>query len=749
VEQVNFKSTITKKLWLIFGLVLTILSATLIVYYWQTQRINNSVSKVVDIQESRQQAVFEMKFNTANIARLVSDYITDNDLIHLEEIRGFETNLEMNAANLNKLRKTDGQNTLGNKISTLCENFKDTTYKTTALAAQQHNAIFLFHKEIDEINFSLKEMYQATINGDSPEALNKLEVVINMQSILVKVSSTVETYTTGYSTDSQQGILVLQEDFTRFGAMYRETRLSAYENSWLTHIDQKFERIVTNGIDILTITKNLYKTYNQFKQSFHEIDTYLGDHALPLVQAELHTASKNVRDSTSSAGIWLLILVLTGIASGTTAVFIFSRKLTGPIQDLKKGASIVESGRINYRFNTNIKGEFGQLAGSFNKMLNNLGRLHEMLEESEEQAWSLLDVTSDEVIMTDLRGTILASNESAALRSDMSIEQMINESYYNLLPAELSALMKVHISEAIRLNKSVHYEDEWDGKIIDRNILPIFNQKKEITRLAIFSRDITVHKWVEDVSEQLGRRNALILNAAGEGIFGLDTQGITTFVNPAATSMLGYKSEELVGKRHHELVHYSKPDGKPYLSEQCPIYKAFKDGAVHTNVDDEVFWQKDGTPFPVEYTSTPIIADNRILGAVVTFRDITDRKRIEKMLYQSEEKYRSIVESAASLIISIDEEGTIIDCNTRIQQMLDYAPVEIVKHKFLDLIHPVEHEKIRECLEDALNKGFKYNNQFRMARKDGTFLEVNLNVATVRDANGDYIRTVCMIGEIT
>jgi len=353
------------------------------------------------------------------------------------------------------------------------------------------------------------------------------------------------------------------------------------------------------------------------------------------------------------------------------------------------------------------------------------------------------------VILTDLRGAILASNEAAAERFGMSIEQMINESFYDLLPAELTASTKAHVADALRLRKPVHYEDEWEGKIIDRNLLPMFDQKGDITRMAIFSRDITVRKWVEDVTEQLGRRNELILQSAGEGIYGLDTQGITTFVNPAAARMLGYDPGDLIGKRHHELVHYAKPNGKPYPYEQCPIYAAFKDGAAHTNVDDEVFWQKDGTCFPVEYTSTPIIGDDRILGAVVTFRDITDRKRIEKLLLQSEEKYRSTVESAASAIISVDQEGFIIDCNARVQQILGYARSEIIGRRLVEFVHPDERSNAENLLKDVLATGFEYDNHHRMVLKDGSFIDANMNAAVAKDVNGEYIRTICMIDKIT
>ena len=141
-------------------------------------------------------------------------------------------------------------------------------------------------------------------------------------------------------------------------------------------------------------------------------------------------------------------------------------------------------------------------------------------------------------------------------------------------------------------------------------------------------------KGREDLAQaltRLERRNELILDAAGEGIYGLDTDGLTTFVNPAAARMLGRGADELIGQPMHAVLHHKRPDGSPYPREECPIYAAFKDGQVHF-VDDEVFWRKDGSSFPVEYTSTPIREEGRLVGAVVVFRDITRRRKDEERL---------------------------------------------------------------------------------------------------------------------
>jgi PAS domain S-box-containing protein len=135
----------------------------------------------------------------------------------------------------------------------------------------------------------------------------------------------------------------------------------------------------------------------------------------------------------------------------------------------------------------------------------------------------------------------------------------------------------------------------------------------------------------ERLFRDIERENQLILKAAGEGIYGVNAKGETTFVNPAAEALLGWKAEEMVGRDMHSLVHHHHADGRPYPNKDCPIYAAFRDGAVHT-VSDEVFWHKSGRPVPVEYTSTPIKDRGVVVGAVVVFRDVTLRKQAEEEL---------------------------------------------------------------------------------------------------------------------
>ncbi len=161
------------------------------------------------------------------------------------------------------------------------------------------------------------------------------------------------------------------------------------------------------------------------------------------------------------------------------------------------------------------------------------------------------------------------------------------------------------------------------------------------------------------------QQNRQILESAGEGIYGLDVDGNTTFVNPAAEKMTGYSADELIGKPQHALIHHTHADGTAYPREECHIYEAFNDGKVHQEAG-EVFWRKDGTSFPVEYASTPIYENKKIVGAVVTFRDISERK-------VSEEKLK--IET--DIVVLLEKIGNEVNKDIPIGEVLEFSLTKI------------------------------------------------------------------------
>ncbi len=124
-------------------------------------------------------------------------------------------------------------------------------------------------------------------------------------------------------------------------------------------------------------------------------------------------------------------------------------------------------------------------------------------------------------------------------------------------------------------------------------------------------------------------RSRLILSSVGDGIWGMDSHGVTTFVNKAALEMLGFDETDVIGKRMHDLVHQRYPDGRTFPLERCAMFRTGQDGQPRT-VDDEVLWRKDGVALPVEYSTTAIHRQNEVIGVVVVFRDITERRSRER-----------------------------------------------------------------------------------------------------------------------
>jgi PAS domain S-box-containing protein len=144
-------------------------------------------------------------------------------------------------------------------------------------------------------------------------------------------------------------------------------------------------------------------------------------------------------------------------------------------------------------------------------------------------------------------------------------------------------------------------------------------------------------------------RLQLLLNSAAEGIYGIDKNGNCTFVNDSALKMLGYNEDEVVGKNMHDLIHYMDKSGKAISIEDCEIVKALRLGKG-TNVDDEVFWRKDNTYFSVEYYSYPQKNNDEIVGAVITFVDNTERKKMQEQIYSEKEQFRTTLLSGSSTV---------------------------------------------------------------------------------------------------
>jgi PAS domain S-box-containing protein len=252
----------------------------------------------------------------------------------------------------------------------------------------------------------------------------------------------------------------------------------------------------------------------------------------------------------------------------------------------------------------------------------------------------------------------------------------------------------------------------------------------------------------EEALRENEERARLVLDSAAEAIYGVDTKGNCTFCNAATLRLLGYRNaDELLGKNMHALVHHTRPDRTPYPSEECRIYQAFRCGEG-THVDNEIHWRADGTSFPVELWSYPMRRGGEVVGSVVTFVDISERKRGEEALRESEEKYRRIVDTAYEGICVVDAEAKLKFVNGRMAEMLGYRVEELLGRSALDFWDAQSLPKANRTLEER-RRGIREQYEICLRHKDGSAVWVIVTATPIVDADGVYQGSFSMSTDIT
>ena len=188
-------------------------------------------------------------------------------------------------------------------------------------------------------------------------------------------------------------------------------------------------------------------------------------------------------------------------------------------------------------------------------------------------------------------------------------------------------------------------------------VLPL-RGRDEITQVsAAFNKMIGDRARVETALRESEEQVRLLLDCAGEGIYGIDVEGSCTFVNPECLRLLGYDDAgALMGANMHKRIHHSRPDGAPYPEAECPMFQTIRKGK-ETYCDSDVLWRADGMCFPAEYRSHPVVRDGEVIGAVVTFNDIAERKLAEAALRESEVLFKSVVDHTSAAIFLKDIDG--------------------------------------------------------------------------------------------
>ena len=241
------------------------------------------------------------------------------------------------------------------------------------------------------------------------------------------------------------------------------------------------------------------------------------------------------------------------------------------------------------------------------------------------------------------------------------------------------------------------------------------------------------------------QRVRLLLDSTGEAICGVDLDGNCTFCNRAAIDLLGYQTQDdLLGKNLHALIHHTRPDGNIYPVEECRISQAFREGrAIHA--DDEVFWRSDGSSFPIIYRSYPVRREGEVVGAVVTFVDITDLKQA----LAEKSRLALAVEQAVEGVCIMDHERIISYVNPAFERLSGYPKDELIGEPIVILRSPAHDEAFYERMWDTLHKGGAWQGYITISRKDGNSMELERSITPIRASDGRVVSFVSVHRDVS
>ena len=300
-------------------------------------------------------------------------------------------------------------------------------------------------------------------------------------------------------------------------------------------------------------------------------------------------------------------------------------------------------------------------------------------EKHEALQWrSVFENSAIGVALADLNGRLLATNTTYQKMLGYTASEFQELSFLEIThedSREANWALVMELKEGKRdqfqIEKQCRHKD---GRFIwvRNNVSLVSSTESAQPFLLALSEDITERKEAEQALQLSEERARLILTSASEGIFGCDSHGTCLFCNPAAVKLLGYDdSRELLGKNMHALEHHTRKDGSPFPIEECPIFIGFNENrGVH--IDDDVFWKKDGSSFPVEYWSHPLVREGNTVGAVVTFFDISERRKAEEILRTSEQRKRTLLEINNAIINNLTREALFASAYEAIRSVVPF-----------------------------------------------------------------------------
>ncbi|WP_316977288.1 PAS domain S-box protein [Shumkonia mesophila] len=377
-------------------------------------------------------------------------------------------------------------------------------------------------------------------------------------------------------------------------------------------------------------------------------------------------------------------------------------------------------------------------------------RTEEALRLSESRLQAIMDHAPAEITHKDREGHYLLANNAYLRRKGVAAEDVLGKTIFDFTSADEAREIRSQDEEVMATGRARNYQGvrrlasggEGTFAIVR---FPLFDDRGEVASVGVIGIDVTREKQAELALRDNEERLRLVLNSTGEGIYAVDLAGCCTLCNPAAARILGYDDpDDLLGRDIHAMIHHSHADGQPYPLAECRAHRAIASKAP-VYVDDEVFWRRDGRAIPVAFRSNPVVRNGEVVGTVVSFSDIGERKRAEAWLLRLSQ---SVEQSPFGIAIA-DAEGRFEYVNPSYCRETGYTFAEIAGKAMSTQNADGPGSVSGQEISSTLAGGGVWRGEVRHRRRNGEAYWVSLLVSPIRDRNGRTVAYVAISEDIT
>ena len=328
---------------------------------------------------------------------------------------------------------------------------------------------------------------------------------------------------------------------------------------------------------------------------------------------------------------------------------------------------------------------------------------HNMASGDSALIGAMVESAVDGIMVINEMGTVEMMNSAAERLFGYQADEVLGHNVRMLMPepyrSEHDKYLTNYLDTGVR--RIIGIGREVVGQRKNGSTFPMYLSVGEVSfgghrRFTGMVHDLTERKLAEERITRLQHRQRLILDAVGEGIIGLDVEGRISFANPTAGAMLGREEESLIGLPLQEVWLHANP-------ENCPVYRVLEDGVVCRG-ENGLFLHQYGNPFPVEYSVTPIREAAHVAGAVISFRDITERKRTAREMQRMRSYLKNIIDSMPSVLMGVDTDGRITEWNQGAERASGVAQVQAQGRPFTELFPYLESqlERVSEAIRNRV-----------------------------------------------